>query len=940
MKQKMLIDASQREETRVVLLNGSSIEDFDFETSDRKTLIGNIYLARITRVEPSLQAAFVEYGGNRHGFLAFNEIHPDYFKIPTADREALREKQRELVRRQRERQRARDGQEAESPHGPPPEGAAPDGFAGADPHGPEVHEFGDSPNAQAPDAAWHAPGEAYQGPHTGEPSEPHGPEDSGLDPAAGERRVPDIDVDQENLIKLQKSLFRSYKIQEVMKKGQLVVVQVLKDERGNKGAALTTYISLAGRFCVLMPNTATGGGISRKIANASDRKKLRQILSSLEVAEGKGLIIRTAGAKRTKTDIKRDYEYLLQLWDLIRKLALDSIAPVRIYEEANLIRRSIRDLYGKDTGEVLVDGAQGYEAATSFMQMLMPDNVGKIKLHDGPLPLFEKFKVESYLGQIFNPRVSLKSGGYIVIDQTEALVAIDVNSGRATKGSSIEQTALQTNLEAADEIAHQLKLRDLAGLIVIDFIDMDERRNNAAVESRIKERLKRDRSRIQVGKISTFGLLEMSRQRLRPGLVESTTTPCPNCHGTGSIRSDGNLAISILRELRQAAGAARKGTELVVTAPVGIVNYLFNSKREELMGIESLCGVSVRIEASSALTSPEFSIERSKAPSRKPAESAAITADTSLIERHEEPADEAEASKPKKRRPSRKRGQPAEELAAADGAALRPGESAAREGFGHAGAEDGGPEADGDPAPSRGKRRARKRPPRSSESSRDSQWRVDSQEAGTAPGAEFANQPESAPEAPAGAESPSQGHWGAEGAKPRRARRGARRAEAAGESPGGDSAWAAPPESGFGAGGDGQGLWNQESPKSKRPRRGAWQGEATGESAWPSQPQGGFGADRAGQPLWNEEPAKPGGARQGESSSESPWPEQPQGGFGAGEDGQAQPAGEIQHGAQARLAQPGPDESLGPKADDGALEPQAANPEKKPAKRGWWSKLR
>ncbi|HMQ58758.1 MAG TPA: ribonuclease E/G, partial [Rhizobiaceae bacterium] len=419
----------------------------------------------------------------------------------------------------------------------------------------------------------------------------------------------------------------------------------VKEERGNKGAALTTYLSLAGRYCVLMPNTARGGGISRKITNAADRKKLKEIAGEMEVPQGAGLIIRTAGSQRTRTEIRRDYEYLMRLWEQIRELTMKSIAPAPIYEEGDLIKRSIRELYNKDIDEVLVEGERGYRAAKDFMKMIMPSHAKNVKHYHEQLPLFARFQVESYLGAMFNPVVQLKSGGYIVIGVTEALVAIDVNSGRATKEGSIEETALKTNMEAADEVARQLRLRDLAGLIVIDFIDMEERKNNAAVEKRLKEKLKTDRARIQVGRISGFGLLEMSRQRLRPGMIESTTQPCPHCHGTGLIRSDDSLALQVLRAIEE-EGTRKRSREVLVKAPVAVANYLMNAKREHIAGIEARYGMSVRLEADPSLISPDFSIEKFKTATRVvPEVSQAVSVSASLmaeIDDEEDLVEEAE----------------------------------------------------------------------------------------------------------------------------------------------------------------------------------------------------------------------------------------------------------------------------------------------------------
>ena len=463
---------------------------------------------------------------------------------------------------------------------------------------------------------------------------------------------------------------RRYKIQEVIKVRQIMLVQVVKEERGNKGAALTTYLSLAGRYCVLMPNTARGGGISRKITNAADRKKLKEIATEIDVPSGAGLIVRTAGAKRTKSEIKRDYEYLQRLWEQIRELTLKSIAPAKIYEEGDLIKRSIRDLYSRDIDEVLVEGERGYRIAKDFMKMIMPSHAKNVKAYGEAMPLFARYQVESYLGGMFNPVVQLKSGGYIVIGVTEALVAIDVNSGRATKEGSIEDTAVKTNLEAAEEVARQLRLRDLAGLIVIDFIDMDERKNNNAVEKKLKDKLKTDRARIQVGRISGFGLLEMSRQRLRPGMLEATTQPCPSCHGTGLIRSDDSMALSILRQIEE-EGVRRRSREVLVKCPVAIANYLMNQKREHIAQIEARYGLSVRIEGDPHLVSPDFTLEKFKTATRVIREApAVVSVDASIMDEvdestaAEEEAEEAndlpeaeayEEQKPKKRRRRRRR---------------------------------------------------------------------------------------------------------------------------------------------------------------------------------------------------------------------------------------------------------------------------------------------
>ncbi|MCB1374172.1 MAG: ribonuclease E/G, partial [Rhodobacteraceae bacterium] len=513
MTRKMLIDATHAEETRVVVVDGNKVEEFDFESLNKRQLAGNIYLAKVTRVEPSLQAAFVEYGGNRHGFLAFSEIHPDYYQIPKADREALLAEEAEYARQAEEeaapekpksrgRSRSRSRSKAAAEGTPAAEEAVITAEA-PPPAEPETigADFEDVPPPSA--ASGEIDIEVVEEPAEALAAAAPGPEPEAEPEAEAESEYEAVGGDDlaEERAAPRKPRQRRYKIQEVIKVRQILLVQVVKEERGNKGAALTTYLSLAGRYCVLMPNTARGGGISRKITNATDRKKLKDISSSITVPEGAGLIIRTAGANRTKTEIKRDYEYLLRQWEVIRDLTLKSIAPCLIYEEGSLIKRAIRDLYSRDIEEVLVDGERGYREAKDYMRMLMPSHAKNVKHYSDPLPLFSRFQVESYLTGMFNPVVQLKSGGYIVIDVTEALVAIDVNSGRATREASIEDTALKTNMEAAEEAARQMRLRDLAGLIVIDFIDMDERRNNAAVEKKLKEKLKSDRARIQVGRI-------------------------------------------------------------------------------------------------------------------------------------------------------------------------------------------------------------------------------------------------------------------------------------------------------------------------------------------------------------------------------------------------------------------------------------------------------
>ena len=765
MAKKMLIDATHAEETRVVVVEGNKVEEFDFESDNRRQLAGNIYLAKVTRIEPSLQAAFIDYGGNRHGFLAFSEIHPDYYQIPIADREALMEEERafsEAMRRKDDDEAVRqidendlskeeneesasespkaldasssiednsnqvdtgeggeettevkskrlgskrkaipkkkaeknktnkediqsvETKEEKKPRGRPRKSIKPiaanietessDEVVNSDDLGSQVNE--EKSGLEVADSNGSSRNKRRYNKRARKKSDDISEKDPrsrekdtdaeikekaevgvGVDPKKEIEPVSEIDDDLD-IRRIRKPRQRRYKIQEVIKVRQIMLVQVVKEERGNKGAALTTYLSLAGRYCVLMPNTARGGGISRKITNLSDRKKLKEIANEIDVPVGAGLIVRTAGAKRTKTEIKRDYEYLQRLWEQIRELTLKSIAPNKIYEEGDLIKRSIRDLYNRDIDEVLVEGERGYKNAKDFMKMIMPSHAKNVKhYHDG-LPLFARYQVESFLSAMFNPVVQLKSGGYIVIGITEALVAIDVNSGRATKEGSIEDTALKTNLEAADEISRQLRLRDLAGLIVIDFIDMDERKNNASVERRIKDRLKSDRARIQLGRISGFGLLEMSRQRLRPGMLEATTQSCPSCHGTGLIRSDDNLALSILRQIEE-EGVRKRSQEVVAKCPVSVANYIMNQKRDYVASIERNYLLSVRVEGDINLVSPDYSIEKLKSATRilTEEELELVTADgimeVSEEEINESPKDEDE--KPKKNRRRRRR---------------------------------------------------------------------------------------------------------------------------------------------------------------------------------------------------------------------------------------------------------------------------------------------
>jgi len=655
MASKMLIDAAHPEETRVVVVKGNRVEEFDYESANKKQLRGNIYLAKVTRVEPSLQAAFVDYGGNRHGFLAFTEIHPDYYQIPVADRQALLEEEAQEESRARDaeaaedeaavgrrRRRGRRGRgRADQAHHRDRSGEAhnsaetaeaessPDGEGETETRETNaglameaidlVHEVSEAaerrPDLEAEISETVASIEEVEDDDETGSVEIVGQrvvaaETSGEAVAETVESVGSEDALEEVPERVRRRRGRPYKIQEVIRRRQIILVQVVKEERGTKGAALTTYLSLAGRYTVLMPNTARGGGISRKITNPTDRKRLREIAGELEVPEGMGLIIRTAGAQRTKTEIKRDYDYLLRLWETVRDLTLKSTAPSLVYEEGSLIKRSIRDLYNKDIEEVLVAGDDAYREAKDFMRMLMPSHAKNVKPYKEPEPVFIRYQVERQLGAMFSSQVVLKSGGYIVINQTEALVAVDVNSGKATREHNIEDTALKTNLEAAEEIARQLRLRDLAGLIVIDFIDMDERRNSRLVERRLKESLRNDRARIQVGRISHFGLLEMSRQRLRIGMLEGSTSPCTMCQGTGIVRSVESVALDVLRSLEDRL-ITDGVVPLVATTAVDVALYILNQKRSHLKDIEERYRIPITVTADEDLHVSQFVIERS-----------------------------------------------------------------------------------------------------------------------------------------------------------------------------------------------------------------------------------------------------------------------------------------------------------------------------------------
>ncbi len=734
MTKRMLIDAAHREETRVVVADGSQIDDFDFESEAKKQIKGNIYLARVTRVEPSLQAAFVEYGGNRHGFLAFSEIHPDYYQIPVADRERLLAMEAEAEAKRAEadaKDEEIEAEEADDAEDLDDDGAEDDLDENAEDEIEDETDGEDSASveAQTGEADEDEPGEEDNEEDSeeesrsvslastpakvleGEPVEAadaeegispedesggeypdledetyvdeQGGEDAELEPAEdtdeetpsrrnrrgrrggrrrstrgrdtgrsnrrgngrrrGGRRRRNNDED-EDLSRDPRPFFKNYKIQEVIRRRQVLLVQVAKEERGNKGAALTTYLSLPGRYCVLMPNTARGGGISRKITNISDRRRLKAIVSELDVPKGMGLIVRTAGANRTKAEIKRDYDYLIRLWEEIRELTLKSSAPARIYEEGNLIKRSIRDLYSKDIGEVLIEGKDAYDEAKAFMKMLMPSHARNVKLYTERMPLYQRFHVDVQLDAMLSPRVDLPSGGYIIINQTEALVSVDVNSGKSTREHNIEQTALKTNLEAAAEVARQLRLRDLAGLIVIDFIDMEENRNNRAVERELKKRLEHDRARLQVGRISSFGLLEMSRQRLRAGILEGSTRPCPHCEGSGIVRSVESAALRILRACGE-EGVRERSASITVRTNRETAEYILNYKRRQLVEFEDLYGMKTTISVDRELYGDDFEIDRgeplSEARRRELHESETVSLDTAYLNEDGEEAAEA-----------------------------------------------------------------------------------------------------------------------------------------------------------------------------------------------------------------------------------------------------------------------------------------------------------
>ena len=645
MGSKMLIDATHAEETRVVVVRGNRIEEFDFESASRKQLKGNIYLAKVTRVEPSLQAAFVDYGGNRHGFLAFSEIHPDYYQIPVADRQALLREEEEEAQRHAEEDGNGNGNGRSSEAGENVQGASEaEEDERAEPENGDSNS-GESNAALAADAAPAEPADAPHAEH-GLPAE-IGDGVETVEEDAESQTVDSVGAEDalEEVPRPRRTPRRNYKIQEVIKRRQVILVQVVKEERGNKGAALTTYLSLAGRYCVLMPNTARGGGISRKITDSNDRRRLKEVARGIEVADGMGLIVRTAGAQRTKTEIKRDFDYLMRLWENVRDLTLSSSAPSLVYEEGSLIKRAIRDLYTKDVDEVHVEGEDAYREAKDFMKMLMPSHARNVKLYKDTRPLFSRYQVETQLDALFSQTVTLQSGGYMVINQTEALVSIDINSGKATREHNIEDTALKTNLEASDEIARQLRLRDLAGLVVIDFIDMEEKRNNRAVERRLKEALKNDRARIQVGRISHFGLLEMSRQRLRPSLLEGSTRVCPHCEGRGIVRSVASCALSVMRAIEEHL-IGRTAENLTVKCVREVSSYILNEKRNHLLDLESSYGISIFIVPNDDMKGSQVQIERAgeRAFIQRRPQAQPVKIDTAFLPDEDESAVETVAS--------------------------------------------------------------------------------------------------------------------------------------------------------------------------------------------------------------------------------------------------------------------------------------------------------
>jgi len=620
MSKRMLVDGAHPEEIRVVVTSGNRLDEYDIETTFKKQVKGNIYLAKVTRVEPSLQAAFVDFGGNRHGFLAFSEIHPDYYQIPMEDRQALIDEQEELERQARAAREhledidgdiGEDGEDAddvdassdeEETDAEDAEASAEDAEEDADDDTDVSAEASGDDTVAGSDDGDEA--SAEETPETDTGDDP--------DPVAADPDVEEALEAAESSSPRRTRGMRRYKIQEVIKRRQILLVQVVKEERGNKGAALTTYISLAGRYCVLMPNSSRGGGISRKITGSKERRKLRDTLNSLDMPDGMGVIIRTAGLERNKAEIKRDFEYLIRAWDEVRETTLESSAPSMVYEEGDIIKRTIRDVYSKDIEEIQVEGAETYQTAKRFMRLMMPSHAKRVQQYrDDTIPLYQRFQIEQQLDAMHNPEVQLKSGGYIVINPTEALVAIDVNSGKSTRERNIEETAVKTNIEAAEEVARQLRLRDLAGLIVIDFIDMEDSRNVRKVERRLKDAMKTDRARLQIGRISNFGLLELSRQRLRPSLLETSSQVCPHCRGTGNILSTESMAMRVLRAIEE-EGIRMRTSEITVRVPTEVALYILNQKRSTLVNLESRYGFQVILEGDDSVVPPDIDIERVK----------------------------------------------------------------------------------------------------------------------------------------------------------------------------------------------------------------------------------------------------------------------------------------------------------------------------------------
>ena len=643
MSTRMLIDARHTEETRVAIVKGSRVEDFDYESATKRQIKGNIYLARITRVEPSLQACFVEYGGNRHGFLAFSEIHPDYYQIPAEDRE-------ELIKSEREEELAASEAELNSDESNGKKAKKPE----------KAISEPSSDTEKASDSKSESVTDNIQSKSADEDDSAEGEVEEITEDSAETEQEEEIAAAESR--RNMRALTRRYKIQEVIKRRQVVLIQVVKEERGNKGAALTTYISLAGRYCVLMPNSTHSGGISRKISNVADRKRLKSMMSSLNLPQGMGCIVRTAGMARTKTEVKRDLDYLLRLWNGIRDLTLKSVAPANIYEEGNLIKRSIRDLYSKDIDEILVEGNEGYSVAKNFITMLMPSHAKKVVHYkEGAIPLFNRYQVESQLEAMYNPNVQLKSGGYIVINPTEALISVDVNSGRATKEKNIEETAVKTNLEAAEELGRQLRLRDMAGLIVIDFIDMEDRGNNRAVERRLKDVLKSDRARIQIGRMSSFGLLEMSRQRLRPNVLEASMMVCAHCDGSGVVRNVESAALQSLRALED-EGIRGRSAHLKVSLNRDVAIYMLNKKRSDIYNLEKRYALEIEVHGRRDLGPSDMEVERENiTPTTENMSAEALMTESIVMDPIEDIDESADSennaeSRPRTRRRRRRRG--------------------------------------------------------------------------------------------------------------------------------------------------------------------------------------------------------------------------------------------------------------------------------------------